>query len=133
RLARGEGEVLGDAVDVRVERHEEDARRRVEDPEIDAVVRADHPPEVEVEPLAGAPGARIRHEVRHRPRGRGAAEGVGELGERGLEREVVALEARLERGAERALFGAEARGVPEEARHLRAGPDAVTEGAEPAR
>src|SRR5712692_2598535 len=67
-LAPREPDEAADAVHVRVERHDQRAARHVPQPEVDAVGAAHHPPEKQVEALAGAPPRGVREEVLEPPR-----------------------------------------------------------------
>ncbi len=80
-VSRRQAQVLRDAVHVRVHRDDELGRRDVPQPEVDTVRWADHPAQVEEQPLGRASRARIGDQVLHRSRGVGAAERVREARE----------------------------------------------------
>jgi hypothetical protein len=130
--ASREAEVPGDAMDVRVDRDDEQTRRDLApETEIDAVVAADHPAQIEKEPLRRGALPHVRDEVAEAPRGCWSTEIVAEHRQRMDEtvRRVI-VDVPREGATERAVLLAEQGRAREHPRDVRPSVDAVHEARE---
>ncbi len=129
--ALGEAEVSADAINVGVDGDHEHRRRNRPKTEVDAIGSTHHPARIEQEPLAGAAGTGIAHQMLHVATGRLPAESIGEQREGFSKVFVAGLMERRKGVSERPVFADECSCVREHRRDVLGAIDPVDESTEP--